>query len=123
MRASRFLLASICAAGWLISACGGNATSTSPSDPIESAVPPPVDRGPAPAPQPPPASAKCDATKAQWAIGERASMDLLDRAREAAQASVARFIRPNEAITLEFLPWRLNLGLDAHDVVTSISCG
>jgi hypothetical protein len=50
-------------------------------------------------------------------------MDLLDRAREAAQASVARFIRPNEAITLEFLPWRLNLGLDAHDVVTSISCG
>jgi Peptidase inhibitor I78 family len=123
MRASRFLLASICAAGWLTSACGGNATSTSPSDPIESAVPPSVDRGPAPAPQPPPASAKCDATKAQWAIGERASMDLLDRAREAAQASVARFIRPNEAITLEFLPWRLNLGLDAHDVVKSISCG
>ena len=50
-------------------------------------------------------------------------MDLLDRARDAAQASVARFIRPNEAITMEFAPWRLNLGLDAQDVVTSVTCG
>jgi hypothetical protein len=50
-------------------------------------------------------------------------MELLERARDAAQANVARFIRPNEPVTLEFSPARLNLGLDARDIVTSVTCG
>jgi Peptidase inhibitor I78 family len=95
---------------------------TSPSDPIGS-VPPPSDRAPGPPPQPPPGSGTCDASKAQWAIGERAGSDLLERARKAAQAGTARFIRPNEAITMEFSPARLNLGLDKRDVVIGVNCG
>jgi hypothetical protein len=50
-------------------------------------------------------------------------MELLERARHAAQASVARFIRPSERITTEFSPSRLNLVLDEQDVVASVSCG
>ena len=93
-----------------------------PSEPIGS-VRPPSDRSPTPPPQPPPASGTCDASKAQWAIGERATNEVLERARTAAQAATARFIRPNEAITLEYSPGRLNLGLDKRDVVMGVTCG
>jgi hypothetical protein len=68
-------------------------------------------------------SATCDADKARFAIGARASQDLLDRARQAAGASTARFIRPNEKITFAYLDSRLNLALDEQDVVRSVSCG
>lgn len=81
-------------------------------------------RLPPTAPTAPPApSGSCDETKAQFVIGERASQQLLDRARVAAGAREARFIRPNEAITLEFSPTRLNLNLNTKDVVLSVGCG
>jgi hypothetical protein len=81
-------------------------------------------RGPLPPTAPPPApSGRCDATKAQFALGERASQELLDRARVAAGADAARFIRPNEPITFEFSPGRLNLNLNARDAVHSVNCG
>ena len=84
----------------------------------------PVDRGPVPpAPPLPPASDSCDAAKVQFAIGQRASSDLLERARVAAQARTARFLRPNERITLEFVGARLNLILNDQDVVASATCG
>jgi hypothetical protein len=76
-----------------------------------------------PRPDPPPATGTCIASQAQWAVGEPASAALLDRARRDATASVARFIRPNEAITMEYSPARLNLYLDEHDVVRSAVCG
>ena len=121
MRVSRFALTSLVLAGWLTSACSsGNGTVTSPSEPIGS---PPSDRSPTLPPQPPPASGTCDASKAQWAIGERATNEVLERARTAAQAATARFIRPNEAITLEYSAGRLNLGLDKRDVVMGVTCG
>lgn len=123
MRVSGFALTSLVLAGWLTSACSsGNGRVTSPSEPIGS-VTPPSDRSPTPPPQPPPASGTCDASKAQWAIGERATNDVLERARTAAQAAMARFIRPNEPITMEYLPGRLNLGLDKRDVVIGVTCG
>jgi hypothetical protein len=84
----------------------------------------PVDRVPVPPSPPlPPVSDSCDAVKAQFAIGQRASSDLLERARVAAQAGSARFLRPNERITLEFLGSRLNLILNDRDVVHSATCG
>jgi Peptidase inhibitor I78 family len=120
MRVYRSLLTSVFIASLLTGACGGHGEpstrppSVAPSDP----------RGPVPPPQPtPPSSGTCDAAQAQWAVGEPASNDLLERARVAAKASIARFIRPNEPITMEFSPARLNLGLDKHDVVASVTCG
>jgi hypothetical protein len=65
----------------------------------------------------------CVATNAQSAIGQRASQQLLEQARVAATASTARFIRPNEPITTEYLGSRLNLQLDLQDVVRAVSCG
>ena len=62
-------------------------------------------------------------TKAQWAVGQPASDELLERARVAADAGSARFLRPNQPVTMEYLGSRLNLGLDARDVVYSVVCG
>ena len=71
----------------------------------------------------PPASGSCDHTKAQWTIGQAASDELLERARVSAGADSARFLRPNQVVTLEFVGGRLNLNLDARDVVRSAVCG
>jgi hypothetical protein len=60
---------------------------------------------------------------AHFAIGQPATNDLLDRARVAAGASTARFLRPNQVVTLEYLDSRLNLHLDARDIVTGTNCG
>ena len=71
----------------------------------------------------PPGATTCDPTLARWAIGERASSGLLEAARVAAGAAVARFLRPNQVITMEYLGSRLNLNLDAQDIVRSVTCG
>ena len=91
---------------------------------IEPSAPSTGDRDPRPPATPiaPPVET-CDASKAQTAIGQRASAALLERARVAAEAKTARFLRPNEAVTLEYLGSRLNLGLNERDVVRSVTCG
>jgi Peptidase inhibitor I78 family len=80
-------------------------------------------RTPTPPTQPNPPAATCDATKAQFAVGQAASEDLLERARTAAGARSARFIRPNQPITMEFLGSRLNLNLNEREVVNGANCG
>jgi hypothetical protein len=84
-----------------------------------------VDRQPVPPSErpSPPVLDTCDRDKAQWTIGEKASASLLERARVAAEAGSARFLRPNQPITMEYLGSRLNLNLDARDIVRSVVCG
>jgi hypothetical protein len=124
MRISRSLLTSVFIASLLTGACGGRGEPSSSPPLVAPSDPRAGERGPVPPPQPtPPSSGTCDATLAQWAVAQPASSDLLERARIAAKASIARFIRPNEPITMEFSPARLNLGLDKHDVVASVTCG
>jgi len=129
---------------WVATGCGGTGdrhpAPTSP-EPIADAPaqesreePPPTESGPQPAPParaprpappapPPSESTECDAGAARWALGEQADEDLLDRARRAAGARSARFLRPGEAVTMEFLGSRLNLELDGRDKVVSVRCG
>jgi hypothetical protein len=118
-RAKLFLIHSLLTSA-LLSACSAVDRATAPS---------PISRGPLPPqqqplPQPlPPTSATCNASRAQFAVGERASDELLERGRTAAGAATARYIRPNQPITTEFLGSRLNLNLNDKDVVVSVSCG
>ena len=90
-----------------------------PAPPVD---PAPREPGPNPPPPPPPVSSSCDHTRAQWAVGQRGSTDLLERARVAAGAGSARFLRPDEVVTLEYLASRLNLELDRRNVVRSVVC-
>ena len=112
----KVLLPSLLIASWSTVACtGSGGGATSPTS---------VDRSPVLLPQPsPPTTASCDATQAQFAIGNAENDQLLERARVAAQAAVARFLRPNEPITMEFLASRLNLNLTERGIVESTSCG
>ena len=114
MRVRAVLLFSVLAAGVVAGACSTPQTATAP--------------GRSPVPQPPPSgslpiSGSCSATEAQFAIGQTRSNDLLERARVAANASVARFLVPNQPITMEYLASRLNLELDEKNFVRSARCG
>jgi hypothetical protein len=99
----RTALTTLAVAGSLTIACGGT-----------------TERATAPTP---PAAATCDASRVQWAVGQRASDALLERARVEANARSARFLRPDQPVTMEFLASRLNLGLNETDVVRSVTCG
>jgi hypothetical protein len=102
----------------------GSATPTWPSAQQHAGSGENVSRPPQPPrPDPPPATGTCVADRANWALGQPASASLLDRARIDATASIARFIRPNEAITLEYSAARLNLYLDERDIVRGVVCG
>ncbi|MFP5379673.1 MAG: I78 family peptidase inhibitor [Vicinamibacteria bacterium] len=86
----------------------GSATSPSPIGGGGSQVPP---------------VAACDASRVEWAVGERASDALLERARVEAAAQTARFIRRGQPLTMEFIGSRLNLEIDEHDTVLTVRCG
>lgn len=71
----------------------------------------------------PPMSGQCDATKAQFAVGESYSEALAERARKAAGASVVRKLVPGQVMTMEYSAGRLNLDTDAGGKVSSARCG
>jgi hypothetical protein len=66
---------------------------------------------------------RCEATAAEFAIGKKASPELLEQARAKAGAQNARFLKPNDMITLEYRSDRLNLNTDNNLVVTRVNCG
>ena len=75
-------------------------------------------------PVPPPEHPdRCDHRRAEWAIGQSATEDVLDRARVAAGAEFARFLRIGQPITMEYRIGRLNLGVDDGNVVRTVRCG
>ncbi|MBI2222503.1 MAG: proteinase inhibitor I78 [Acidobacteria bacterium] len=129
MHCRTVLLASVLAASYLTGACR-EATPSSPS-PLTEGGPSqqeasqsgPIPSPPSPNPADPPATGGCDDRKAQWAVAQPASDELLERARVAAGAAAARFLRPDQPVTMEYLGSRLNLTLDARDVVRSVTCG
>lgn len=94
-----------------------------PAAPVESAPPavaPPTD---APPPAQPPTAQACDADAANGAIGETATTEVIERARIAAGAAVARTLAPGQVVTMEFRGDRLNLMVDEANVVTGVRCG
>ena len=117
MRLPTGLIAGLLVMGWLTAGCDSASNSAGSAAPTPGPSAPPSDS------TTPPTSAECEVSRAQWAIGQKASDDLLERARVDAGAKTARFLRPNQAVTLEYAAWRLNLGLDEQDVVKTVSCG
>ena len=103
-------------------ACSGGGNPTAPT-PASNANMGGSVRTPQPTSPAPPTSPTCDATKVQFAYGQRMSAELVESARVAACARVARVIRPNDAITTDSMPGRLNLFVNAQDIVQSAYCG
>lgn len=116
-------------------ALGLSACSAAPgpdgADPAD-AGPAPAESPPAPAPrQAPPISdplpatpMTCDADKAKAdAIGRPATEANVERARVASGAESVRVIPPGTMVTMEFVESRLNVDVDAENIITDLRCG
>jgi hypothetical protein len=115
---------------------GGTADSRATSGAVAKRVPEelyPV----MPAPQPPQSdapptpenamddedAAACNADAARPAIGKTATADVVEQARIAAGAEVARTLKPGQMVTMEYHPSRLNIDVDADNRITNVRCG
>jgi hypothetical protein len=78
---------------------------------------------PADRPATPAASAMCDSTRIEGAIGQTFTPALGDTWRTKAGARAVRVIRPGTAVTMDYRPDRLNVTLDEAGRVTALRCG
>jgi hypothetical protein len=84
----------------------------------------PVSEPAAPVPPPPEAAAECKAEPAQRFVGQRfVASTTPEAARLASGASSVRVIRPGTMVTKDFRTDRLNLDVDAQEMVTAARCG
>lgn len=100
------------------SAPAGSATAPGAAAPADAAPP-----GTTPTPAPAPMPAACNAEAARGAIGQTASAEVVEQARLAAGAAIARTLKPGQMVTMEYHGGRLNLDVDADNVVTGVRCG
>jgi hypothetical protein len=76
------------------------------------------------APTPPPSERMvCNPAPAQAYIGKTATADVMEAARKAAGAEIARTLKPGQVVTMEYRDGRLNLLVDAANVITAARCG
>ena len=70
-----------------------------------------------------PAGAVCNAAPVQSMIGRMASASVVEEARQKSGALMARVLRPDQVVTMEFNAQRLNLSVDATSKVIRVNCG
>jgi hypothetical protein len=58
-----------------------------------------------------------------WAKGQTATQDVMGRIWKQSGAGLIRPIAPNQAVTRDHRPDRVNVHIDAGNVVTGIDCG
>ena len=71
----------------------------------------------------PPVTAQGNAAAAQTLVGQKATAENVELARQRAGADVARVIPPDTMVTMEFREGRLNVYTDAGNAITRITCG
>lgn len=72
---------------------------------------------------PGPAYKQCDAAPAAQNVGKMADPALVEAARRASGAAIARTLTPGTMVTMEYRPDRLNVVVDDRGRVTAIRCG
>ena len=72
----------------------------------------------------PPQTASCNADAAKpGVVGKLATAEIVEQARIAAGARMARVLKPGQMVTMEYAEGRLNIDVDARNVVTNLRCG
>lgn len=71
----------------------------------------------------PPMQARCNHEPAQSLLGQPATPANVERARQLAGARIARVLKPGQMVTMEFIEGRLNIHVDAQNIITSLRCG
>ncbi|GAB3345767.1 hypothetical protein GCM10027430_02710 [Lysobacter tyrosinilyticus] len=65
----------------------------------------------------------CNAEAARSFVGQAATSTAVEQARSAATADSVRTLKPGQAMTMEFNGNRLNVDIDANNIVTNVRCG
>ncbi|MGI8561135.1 MAG: I78 family peptidase inhibitor [Luteimonas sp.] len=65
----------------------------------------------------------CNADAARGMIGKTATADVVEQARIAAEAQIARTLKPGQMVTMEYHPSRLNIDVDDANRITNVRCG
>jgi hypothetical protein len=65
----------------------------------------------------------CNMDAAKPLIGEKMSDKTGQKARALAGAGMVRWVRPGQAVTMDYREDRLNIMLDDKDRITRLSCG
>jgi uncharacterized protein involved in type VI secretion and phage assembly len=97
---------------WLTGALLMTGACTTPAD-IEPPVP---EHGSTP-------GHRCDDSKAQALVGRTGTQELGGQALSLTGAGRLRWIRPGDAVTMDYRTDRLNIHLDARGRVERLSCG
>lgn len=71
----------------------------------------------------PPVMEGCDASDLTFLIGKTLDATLSARARDASGAKSVRVIRPGQMVTMDYVPERLNIEVDATGNITAVRCG
>ncbi len=69
------------------------------------------------------ANPRCDAGRVKTFVGALGTSELGRAALVRARAKRVRWIAPGTMVTMDYSPERLNIRLDAKNVVTSLDCG
>ena len=71
----------------------------------------------------PPVSGQCNADAARGHVGKVATAATVEAARKDAGANIARTLKPDQMVTMEYMEGRLNVDVDARNVITRVRCG
>jgi Peptidase inhibitor I78 family len=66
---------------------------------------------------------ECSADAAQYAIGQKASVELASELLKKTGSKTLRWLPPRTAATMDYRNDRLNIGYDDAMVIAQISCG
>lgn len=71
-----------------------------------------------------PRTASCNADAAKpGAIGKPATAAVIEQARIDAGARMSRVLKPGQMVTMEYAEGRLNIDVDARNVIINLRCG
>ena len=71
----------------------------------------------------PAATGPCNAQAAQGYVGKTATAEVVEAARKAAGAQMARTLKPDQVVTMEYREDRLNVDVNATNAITGVRCG
>ena len=103
---NRLVLASVCVAVATLAACASSA-------PLQ-----PASGGPAVT-----GDGTCHADRVAWAVGKNADEATMKAVWKQSGSGLIRPIAPGQAVTRDFRPDRINVHLDAGNVITKVVCG
>lgn len=65
----------------------------------------------------------CHADRVAWAIGQPSDQDVMARLWKESGAGLIRPIAPGQAVTRDLRPDRINVYVDAGNLITRVECG